>query len=396
MILPSPVFTDFIPIKAGSGALAGAGTLAVTASVIQPAGTITLAGVGGLTASGSGGAGVAQGSAVLAGTGLLQVDATIERIVFGSATLTGVSGGSAACIFPAIYVIADDFMPDGGFELAGTATVTEYLPFVASGGFVYGGAATVRENIPFVASGGFVYGGAAALRITAAHVPTGGFVWSGAATLSVRYSVDIPSGGLSWAGTAPVSTYSAWHQPTGGFEWGGSATAYAATAAYTATTENPLSQPFYGWTLNPDNGAVTRYLRLPANSMAQLGGKTYVANAGGIYEVGGDSDAGEDIRASVRLPKTDFQTALSKRMAQAYFGLRSTGRMRLKIWVNEDDPRYYLLQPSGDNVKGTRVLIGKGLRGRYWAMRLDNVAGGDFELESAELMPVRSEHRHGA
>lgn len=318
---------------------------------------------------------------------------------FDGTVLLGVTAGADTALeffSPTIYdIAATDFMPDGGLRWGGDAEERELTTFVPSGGLALAGGAQIQEVLPFHTSGGSVYAGTASNVSVLAFTPSGGLVYAGVApnTSVLRF---VPSSGLVWSGLATISEYRAWHAPTGGFGFGGRASVVTATAAYGPTTENPTNAPYYGWTINAESAAVSRYLRMPANSMCQMNGKTYVANAGGIYEYGADDDAGQDIRASVQWPKTDFQDGRTKRMEVARFGLKTTGRMRLKAMANEDEPRYYLLMPTSDKVKGTRVPIGKGMAGRYWAMRLDNVAGCDFELDSAEFLPVPSRQRHGA
>lgn len=319
-------------------------------------------------------------------------------VEFEGTVILGVSVGSETVVVfetPTVYNIDDDFPTPGGFIWGGEALVSENIAHLSAGGVVWGGSAVVQEAIPFTASGGFLWGGAAENSTVFTHEPTGGFVYSGVSPNAAVF-VETPSGGFQWAGAAVVSSYSAWHQPTGGVAWGGTALAYAVLADYVATPENPYSLPYYGWALNAESNAVSRYYRFPATSMCQFAGRTFVTNAAGVYEYGAEDDAGANIRASVQFPKTDFQTDMSKRMSDAYFGLKTTGRMRLKLVVNNDDPRYYPIIPSGADVKGTRVDIGKGLKGRYWTARLDNVAGADFELDSATFLPVRSKLRHGA
>jgi hypothetical protein len=162
-----------------------------------------------------------------------------------------------------------------------------------------------------------------------------------------------------------------------------------------STTENPYGDPFPGWSVNMETNAPSRYMDLPANSITRFKGRSFVSNAGGIYELGADNDAGQPIRASVEFATTDFGNGYEKRMEKAYIGVRTTGKMKLKVMVKGKEPQYYVLMQSLDTVKGTRVPIGKGLVGRYWGSRLDNVDGADFELESIEFNPVRGQ-RHGA
>jgi hypothetical protein len=180
---------------------------------------------------------------------------------------------------------------------------------------------------------------------------------------------------------------------------GGSATAYMVPSYLVVTPENPQADPFPGWAMNMEEPhPVSRYAGLPANSIARFKGRIFVTNAAGVYEFGvADDDQGQPIHASIELPTTDFGTAFEKHMEKMYFGMRAAGKMRVKVMVKGKDPMYYVIQPrqmnDGDEAKGTRVPIGKGLVGRYWGVRLENIDGGDFELESAEIDPVRGTRR---
>lgn len=387
--LPTPLIgvTDPAASFAGSGSF-----VATTTQVTAPYAAASLAGAGSLITRDLH---LAPSIAQFAGNSTLYTLPTVLPPV--TAHFAGSGAMTAVSPAPARYILAEEDIPDGGGILwGGSPSITDNIPHVPTGGLVWGGSATVAEAITFVPTGGLVWGGTAENYAAYPVTPSGGFVWGGAATITTVYAAPTITGGIVWGGAASISTYSAWHQPTGGIVWGGAATAWSETADYTASPENPLNEPFYGWTMNADTTTPSRYYRLPATSMCQHDGKTYVTTAAGIYEFGAEDDAGQDIRASVQFPKTDFSTALTKRMEVAYFGVKSDGRLRLKLVANDDDPRYYVIQPTNDGLKGTRVTIGKGMAGRYWAARLDNVAGSDLELDSAEFLPVRSHHRHGA
>lgn len=160
-----------------------------------------------------------------------------------------------------------------------------------------------------------------------------------------------------------------------------------------ATPENPYAIPFPAWAINYETNAPSRYDSLPANSMCNFNGKTYMACAAGIYEIGADDDAGHPIHASATLAQTNFENTHNKRIAYVYVGMRSTGAMQLKAIANNQSDRYYALNAIGGAVRGSRANLGKGLEGQYWQFRVDNVNGADFELDTIEFKPtVLSRH----
>jgi hypothetical protein len=161
----------------------------------------------------------------------------------------------------------------------------------------------------------------------------------------------------------------------------------------TLTPENPFAIPFSAWAINCETNAPSRYDSLPANSMCLFNGKTYMACAAGIYEIGADDDAGRPIHASATVAQTNFGSTKNKRIPYVYVGMRSSGAMQLKAIANNQSDRYYALNAVGGAVRGSRADIGKGLEGQYWQFRVDNVDGADFELDSIEFKPsILSRH----
>ncbi len=335
---------------------------------------------------------VPSGGMVMAGTSPVTFNA-------GIAPTGGMRmGGEAvmAFVLVSVYNLADDGVPLGGMFQSGEAIVADKITYVPTGGMVMGGEAPVLEAIPFTSSGGMLVGGSAPVSFVDVVLPTGGMTMSGTAPSSSAWAVT-PEGGMKMSGAAVVSDYQAFFQPTGGMYMGGTAVAYMVASYLQVTPENPYADPFPGWAVNIENNAASRYMGLPANSIARFKGRSFVSNASGIHEVGGDTDAGQPIAASVEFLTTDFSTSFEKRMEKAYLGVRSNGKLRLKVKVKGKDPQYYVIEPSqrndGAEAKGTRVPIGKGLVGRYWGMRLDNVDGADFELDDAEFNPARGTRR---
>lgn len=316
----------------------------------------------------------------------------------GIAPVGGMKMGGAAAVSDVLINVYDIFVldaePDGGMQMGGAAFIGESITYVPIGGMKMGGGAIIQESIRYTPTGGMLMGGAADIVMAFSITPTGGMVMGGTVTPTTKY-VETPTGGMMLGGAAPVTSRVSLYTPSGGMAMGGTALAYMIPSHIVATTENPYGDAFPGWAINFETHAPSRYMGLPAKGITQFGGRTFVVNDGGLYEIDADNDAGQPIRASIEFPTTDFNDSHEKRMEVAYIGVKVTGRMMLKVKVNGKDPQYYAIIPSGNHPKGTRVKIGKGLVGRYWGERLDNVDGSDFELESVEFNP-HSGQRHGA
>lgn len=308
----------------------------------------------------------------------------------------GINWGGAAqvsAVIVNIYDIANDGQPSGGIRWGGAATVADLITFVPKGGLQWGGSAPVLEHIPYLPSGGVQWSGSARNSSVVNVQPSGGLQWGGSAP-NAHVTIVTPSGGLQWGGAATIRDYQAWFTPSGGFQWGGAAVAYVLHAGEALSTANPYNDDFAGWAVNLETGAPSRYLRLAANSFCRFQGKTFVANAGGIYSLDADTDAGQPIAAGITIPKTDYGTDMDKRFSDVTLAARSSGDLRLTVDTHSGVRNYYAIQRTTDLV-AQQVDVGRGLRGRWWTLRIDNVAGGDFELESLSFTPDISKLRHG-
>lgn len=327
--------------------------------------------------------------------GAATISTYINTVLTGSG---GVKFGGAAIVELLNAVIhdldAEEGVPYGGMTMAGSAVVRDNLIVVPTGGMTMGGSGVVQERIPFIASGGMVMSGALEIAYISAPPVSGGMYMSGTPAISY-VTREAPAGGMLMSGSPTIQFRESLFVASGGMLMQGSALAYFVPSHITVTPENPYADEFPGWALNMESKAATRYLGLPANSITQFMGRSFVANAAGIYEIGADTDAGQPINASIQMPTMDFGESREKRMEVAYIGLRTQGRMRLKLAVNKQRPYYYAILPTNKTTKGARIPIGKGLHGRYWTARLDNVSGADFELDSFEFVPYTGQ-RHGA
>ena len=141
--------------------------------------------------------------------------------------------------------------------------------------------------------------------------------------------------------------------------------------------------------INLANMAVTQYCDYNFNSFCEIDGKYYGATDDGIFELAGDTDAGEDIDAWFELPMSDFGINNVKRLRRIYLGYEATGDLTIKVKDNEDNERLYPLGNIAlDKQVGGEVTIERDQLGRYWGLRIDNVRGAYFAVDSIEVVPV--------
>lgn len=141
--------------------------------------------------------------------------------------------------------------------------------------------------------------------------------------------------------------------------------------------------------INLSNMAVTQYCEYNFNSFCKIGDKHYGATDDGIFELVGDDDNGEDIDAWFELPMSDFGISNVKKLRRIYLGYEATGDLIIKVKDNEDNERPYPLDNIAlDKQVGGEVTIERDQLGRYWGLRIDNVRGAYFAIDSIEVVPV--------
>ena len=141
------------------------------------------------------------------------------------------------------------------------------------------------------------------------------------------------------------------------------------------------------WVLNAETMGATRYEGFEFNSYAKIGNSYYGCAADGLHLLEGDTDAGDPVRAMVSFGKQDFGTTTLKRISNAYVGLRSDGKLFLKVTAEGSD-YLYAARDYDENRKVQRFDIGKGLCANYIEFELYNEDGDDFELASVEFAAV--------
>lgn len=141
--------------------------------------------------------------------------------------------------------------------------------------------------------------------------------------------------------------------------------------------------------MNLRNSAASTYENFGFNSFATFNGVVLGANATGIYAIAsGDLDDTAAIAATVTLGVTNLGDDHMKRVSRAYVGLRTNGQWVLRVRVDEGEWFEYELEDRDvEGVHGTRVKIGKGLKGRYWQAELANINGASGELDELALVP---------
>ena len=159
------------------------------------------------------------------------------------------------------------------------------------------------------------------------------------------------------------------------------------TAGYVAP-----SGAFTSWAINTRTTGITEYQNFAFDSLIQFGRKSLGANASGLYELDGDTDAGDPIIASFLSGFMQLGGSHFKAFKAAYLGVATPGgQFMLKLITGEGATYVYTV--TARPMHTTRVNFGKGLRNRYFRFELQNIDGADFNLDNVEFIPLVSHRR---
>jgi hypothetical protein len=159
-----------------------------------------------------------------------------------------------------------------------------------------------------------------------------------------------------------------------------------ASVAYLSTNDSTTT-----WVMNTRTNALSEYRNWNFNSFASIGRKYIAANANGLYELNGARDVTTNIVADIAGGMVQFNDSKFTGLKGVYIGMNNQGEYFLKLTAG--DGRYYMYQfTTNPNLMTSKVLIGKGLRSRYFQWELIST-GPDFDLDSIEFIPMASDRR---
>lgn len=147
---------------------------------------------------------------------------------------------------------------------------------------------------------------------------------------------------------------------------------------------------FTTWVINTRTGAATEYDNYAFNSFARIDNRYLGASSSGLYELLGDDDDGTDIIAHIKSGLAQWGGSKFTMFKAAYLGIRGGGDFVLKVVTG--DGKTYIYEVSSQDVKTTKVNVGKGIRTRYFAFELIS-SGQDFNLDTIEFVPLVVERR---
>lgn len=146
------------------------------------------------------------------------------------------------------------------------------------------------------------------------------------------------------------------------------------------------------WLVNRDTLSTTTYSGYNFNSYCERNGQYYAACKDGIYLLDGNTDSGDEIKASIQLGDIDFGSTMLKSMSNCYIGVKTDGKMVLKVVANGKE-YFYESRRLSEHLQQHRFTTGKGLRANYMTLELHNKDGADFELDTVQFRVINLSRR---
>jgi len=151
--------------------------------------------------------------------------------------------------------------------------------------------------------------------------------------------------------------------------------------------------------LNTHNFAPAQFFNHPANSATFFNGKLLFATSDGLFESGGNNDGYEadgvtpiPIAAHAVLPVADFGYQGQKSPRSMLLGGRFNGQMQVSITDEKGVTQDYLTEDMTSE-DGTKVALRSDQRSRYLKVKIANVDGSDFSVDSADLIFIPGPER---
>jgi hypothetical protein len=151
--------------------------------------------------------------------------------------------------------------------------------------------------------------------------------------------------------------------------------------------------------LNLKGNQLSQWQNCDFASMAKIGGQYVGAGESGLMRLeSGDFDNGAPIEAFFELATSDWGVSEQKRVRALYLGYESDGNLMVTVRDDDGNERSFTVAPnhSANLQHSAKVSGARDGKGRYWMIRVDNVNGADFSIDSIHVLPVVLNRRPSA
>ena len=153
--------------------------------------------------------------------------------------------------------------------------------------------------------------------------------------------------------------------------------------------------------LNTRNFAASQFFNHQANSATYFNGELLFATSEGLFKSAGDNDGYETVgeeQAPVKIdahivpPTSDFGYRGQKSPRSMVLGGRFGGAMQVSVTDENSTTKDYASQVLDDE-DGCKLALDSGQRSRYLGIKISNVDGSDFSLDTADLVFIPGPER---
>jgi hypothetical protein len=158
----------------------------------------------------------------------------------------------------------------------------------------------------------------------------------------------------------------------------------------------PISKIYRGIVININNQAISTYSGFNFNSLAYFNDHYYGANENGIFKLGGNKDnLTRQILSKLKTGAINFGDGSLKYIRQAWLTYRTDGHLQITFLVDEDEDSTSVSQTEivADNIREEMLKCGRGLKGRFYTIVLENLSGADFDIEQLSVLVDPSSRR---
>ena len=137
--------------------------------------------------------------------------------------------------------------------------------------------------------------------------------------------------------------------------------------------------------LNLVNKATTQ-ITSTYNSFCMFDGIPIAATSSGLYKIDEYTDHGTAIPALIKSGAMDFNVENKKRFRFFYFGLETTGSLKLSIYGDNTLAGSYTVTGLTTGIRVIRVPIKRDVNAWYWQWQVENISGSFFVLHSVRAL----------
>ena len=141
--------------------------------------------------------------------------------------------------------------------------------------------------------------------------------------------------------------------------------------------------------MNINNQAISTYSGYNFNSIADFNGVILGATATGIRVLGDSAnDGGAAIASNFKTGSMDFGDSFMKYLREIWLAFRAGGVLKFTFSVDEDATTEVEKSTTltGSEIAEERLKVPRGLRGRFFTIEGENVAGVDFDIDSLSML----------